>query len=460
MAGPTATLSERAPPRPPPVPRRWPIGWIVAASLFGGATSALVLVLGVFAGAAEHVITGTALLGFAAGWALLAWLSDRRSDEPQPWAGVPATVLALSGMSLLLAAPGEDAMAALGWVWPPVLLGLAVWIGFQARRSLLSRTRDWLVYPVCAVTALTALAGGLETVREAVGTGVPAPAGRLYDVGGHRLYLECSGSGSPTVVLAAGLGEHTAGWAWIAPAVARDTRVCAYDRAGTGRSESAGRPQDGVRAADDLHALLAAGNVPRPYVLVGHSVGGTYDLVFAARFPDEVAGMVLLDSPGPRQFSLPGYPAAHDVGRRIVAVLPSLARLGLGRLVFGRGSAGLPPDACAEERALASGARDLRGRRDEWSQLPATFRQARNLTDLGSKPLLVITAGRGQQRGWSAAQDELAALSTNSLHRIADGATPTALLEDRTYAERFARGIRAVVHAARTGGPLWLRHRG
>ena len=119
------------------------------------------------------------------------------------------------------------------------------------------------------------------------------------DVGGHRLHLSCTGSGTPTVVLEPGGGDMSSNLGRIAPAVARDTRVCVYDRAGRGWSEPADASQDGLQIAADLHTLLQRGQVPGPYVLAGHSFGGLYVLTFAARYPDEVAGMVLIDSTAP-----------------------------------------------------------------------------------------------------------------------------------------------------------------
>ncbi|MFL6295900.1 MAG: alpha/beta fold hydrolase, partial [Actinomycetes bacterium] len=98
--------------------------------------------------------------------------------------------------------------------------------------------------------------------------------GQLIDVGGHRLHLSCTGSGTPTVVLEPGRGELSSNLGWIAPAVAQNTRVCVYDRAGRGWSEPASTAQDGAQIATDLHTLLGRGHVPGPYVLAGHSFGG------------------------------------------------------------------------------------------------------------------------------------------------------------------------------------------
>jgi pimeloyl-ACP methyl ester carboxylesterase len=380
-------------------------------------------------------------------------MSTRWTSQPQRWGLVPAAVLAVIGVALLLFAPGASVMTALGWVWPPILLVLAVWMLRQARRHLVSWTRPWLIYPVCVLTALVAVAGAVETVRGATAS-TPSAAGQTYDVGGHRLYLECTGTGSPTVLLANGYGEHTPSWAWIAPQVARDTRVCAYDRAGTGRSEPAAGPQDGVAVAADLHALLAKANVPGPYVLVGHSTGGSYNLVYAARYPSEVAGMVLLDSSSPQQFSLPTYPGVYDTFRRATALFPSLSRLGLARPAFGGGYTSLPAAARDQERVLAVSTDELRAERDEWSQLPTVFRQAQALTDFTDRPLVVVTAGKGQDPGWSAAQDNLATLSTNSAHRTIAGATHEALLDDETFAAASTQGVADVVAAVRDGAPV------
>lgn len=405
MARPTTTLGASSTQPDAPTSRRGRIGWIVAASLVVGAAAALVLIALVFAGAREHVITGMALLGFALGWGLLALLS-RRTDQPQRWALVPAAFFAVSGIALLLFAPGDEVITVLGWVWAPALFILAVWMLIRAHRHLVTWTRAWLIYPVCAVTALVAVAGAVETLRGSSAPGVP-PGSQTYDVGGHRLYLQCTGSGSPTAVLANGAGEHTGSWAWIAPAVALGTRVCTYDRAGQGWSETPGSPQDGVQLATDLHALLAAAHVPGPYVLAGHSVGGTYSLVFTARYPTEVAGLVLLDSSSPQQFGLPDYPGLYDTYRRASALFPSLARLGLGRLAFGNGFAGLPPAARAQEQAFAASPRE-----------------------------------------------QLTGLSANSQHRTLPGATHEALLDDQHIAAQSTQGIRAVVQAARADTPL------
>jgi pimeloyl-ACP methyl ester carboxylesterase len=125
---------------------------------------------------------------------------------------------------------------------------------------------------------------------------VPGPPGRFVDIGGRRLHLNCAGNGGPTVVLEAGLGDSSLVWSLVQPKIATSNRVCSYDRSGTAWSNDAG-PQHGLSgAADDLDRLLKALGELGPYLLVGHSWGGWLVTVYARRHPENVAGIVLVDS--------------------------------------------------------------------------------------------------------------------------------------------------------------------
>src|SRR3954463_12543126 len=128
--------------------------------MLAGLVAAVALVLGPFAGGREAVITGAILLGFAVGWTLLAALSVRFPDHPQRWAAVPAAVMAFTAAALIVLAPGPGALTALGWVWPPLLLALVVWMFVHARRALSGRARRWLLYPVFGALTLAAVGGG------------------------------------------------------------------------------------------------------------------------------------------------------------------------------------------------------------------------------------------------------------------------------------------------------------
>src|SRR6202162_207717 len=148
--------------------RKGHVGLIVAGSMITGFVVALVLVIGPFGGAQEHVIMGTALLGWALGWALLAVLSIRWSDQPQPWAVVPAAVMALAGAGLLIFRPDANAMNVLGWIWPLALIALAVWMTVQARRSLRSLARRLMLYPLFVALVIAGVGGSYETIQEEV----------------------------------------------------------------------------------------------------------------------------------------------------------------------------------------------------------------------------------------------------------------------------------------------------
>jgi pimeloyl-ACP methyl ester carboxylesterase len=176
-------------------------------------------------------------------------------------------------------------------------------------------------------------------------------------------------------------------------------------------------------------------------VLAGHSFGGLYTLTFAARYPDEVAGMVLVDSTAPAaavkpKATPPGDGSAYDLTGRVSALLSTSARLGLGRLV------GQPT------------ANALRSTIDEYIQGNSSVQQAASLRDFADKPLIVLTAGVGSDAGWSAKQDALATLSTNSAHRVIDGATHPSLISDEEDAVATTQAIHDVVASLQGTGPL------
>ena len=444
------------PSRPDPPPRGH-IGWIVAGSLATGLVASLLLVAAPFIPAEENDVTGAVLCGFALGWAMLAVLSVRFTDQPQRWAAAPALFMGLGG--LLLVGFGSSVREVLNWVWPPAMLALAIWMIVRAHRQLRSPSRRWLLYPVIAMLALASIGGGYETLREAADARAYPMPGQLIDVGGHSLQLSCTGSGSPTVVLEPGGGEMSSNLGWIAPAVARDTRVCVYDRAGRGWSEPADTAQHGTQIATDLHRLLQRGNVPGPYVLAGHSFGGLYVLNFAARYPDEVAGMVLVDSTAPASAAKPGAASPYDGGSydvigRVSALVSASARLGLSRLYGQLEHGSLPPRSRDEARASNATASHVRSTIDEYVQANASTEQAASLGDFADKPLVVLTAGSGSDATHSAAQNDLATLSTNSVHRVIDGATHDSLISDEEDAAATTQAVLDVVSSVRSEGPL------
>jgi pimeloyl-ACP methyl ester carboxylesterase len=276
--------------------------------------------------------------------------------------------------------------------------------------------------------AFSAVGCSYDTMHTGSGRPAEKVAGdRLIDVGGHRLNVRCVGSGSPTVVLEPGLGESASAIARrIAPDVGRTTRVCVYDRAGHGRSDVA----PDADAARDLHVLLERAHVPAPYVMAGHSLGGMFVLSYADRYPSQVGGVVLLDSMHPRQ----SHTAASGMGP-VLAVVPTLARAGLARLLVD------PRDGepTAQARQFV---RDV-------EQMPAQLNRAAKLTSLGNRPLGVVTAGKDSQPGWAPHQNDLATLSSNSFHRTVAGSTHQSLIDDQKDAAASSRAIRDIVIAVR-----------
>ena len=161
------------------------------------------------------------------------------------------------------------------------------------------------------------------------------PPGKLVDLGTHRLHLLESGQGGPTVVLEAGLMSTLLSWSELHRALAASFRVVSYDRAGLGWSDSGPMPRTADRIVEELHTLLQRAAIPPPYVLVGHSFGGLTMPLFAARFPGEVAGMVLVDPVAPAEWN---PPSVHDlrqtrIGAKICRRAAVLARFGLIRFV-------------------------------------------------------------------------------------------------------------------------------
>ena len=125
--------------------------------------------------------------------------------------------------------------------------------------------------------------------------GCASTEGTRVRVEGRKAHLLCEGTGHPTVVLEAGLGDTLDTWSWVQPEVARFTRVCAYDRPGLGASAPVDGPRTSDRIVEELRILLDSAPVARPYVLVGHSFGSLNVRLFASRYPERVAGLVLVD---------------------------------------------------------------------------------------------------------------------------------------------------------------------
>ena len=432
-----------------------PIGRVIATSMATAAVAVAALTFAVLPDTSEATIVGGALAAFAAGWAMLAVLSTRLTTRPQRWAHVPAAVMATSGAALVVFNPGEPTMTRLAWVWAPAFMVLAAWTHRRIHQNIPGRRR-LLIYPVTFAMFLAGLGGLDQAIATAPEVAAGRVPGRLVDIGGYRLHLSCSGTGAPTVVLLNGLGETSPQWARVKPAVARTTRVCAYDRAGQGWSDDSPHRSDAANAVSDLHRLLSAAGETGPYVLAGHSTGGVHALAYIARYPREVTGIVLLDSASPYQVDLiKPFHGEYRLMRRVLAVAPTLFRLGIGHITRAAETPALPGAAGEQASIFANSPRGMRNKRAEQAALPDTFRQAQALTTLGSRPLIVLTAKDNVDhiQGWGTAQDQLAAMSTNVRHTVAN-LGHVAFLNDPSGAGLSTGAINDVVTAIRSHAAL------
>jgi pimeloyl-ACP methyl ester carboxylesterase len=327
-----------------------------------------------------------------------------------------------------------------------------------------SRLRVWIlriaIGLAIALAVLAAAGATYQAIASASDRRTYLAPGQLVDVGGHHLHLHCTGAaqeGSPTVILEAGGAMMSAHWAWVQTALAGTTHVCAYDRAGAGWSEAGPAPRDAQQIATELHTLLAQAGISGPYVLAGHSIGGLYVRAFAGRYPDEVAGLVLVDASHPDQMTRsPETRAEQESFMRLFKWFPLLARLGVLRIsgIAATTATELPAQQRAAAATFFAAAGQHTATLAELAAWDSTASQARTAGSLGNKPLFILTAGAGSAPGWGALQEDLIALSSNSYQLVAEGATHQGLLKNQQDAQITSAAILEVMEAVRTGQSL------
>jgi pimeloyl-ACP methyl ester carboxylesterase len=280
----------------------------------------------------------------------------------------------------------------------------------------------WVRRISCIFLALIVLALLVGFTYEQVGRArdasqLPPRVGEAVDIGGRTLNLYCSGQGTPTVILESGGNSPGYEWLVLQSKMASFTRACWYDRAGVGWSDPPLSPRTSTSIAGDLHEALHRAGVLPPYVMAGGSVGGEYVHIYTARYPSDVAGLVLIDSATPDMrepdFALAPINRMSGSTRHLICMaLPAMARFGIIRLQASSERRPPPPDFTPEQasvlakleaqpKAFTTDAEQACAATDEGRIVPREgggnpeiSNAARNAGSLGDRPLVVLTAGR------------------------------------------------------------------
>lgn len=287
-----------------------------------------------------------------------------------------------------------------------------------------------LAYVICAIAGTAGLGAFYQAISERRDRRKFPPNGRLIDVGGHALHINVTGEGSPTVVLDSGLSHNSLVWSLVQPKIARFTQVCSYDRAGYGWSDVGSRPRTSRQLARELYALLQAADLAGPYLLVGHSFGGLNVRLFTDMYPDDVAGLVLVDAAHEEQRGRMPRPS------RRIQLMQNLqwqwfrlnalwARLGILRLK--NQPFGIIKELPSEVRAAAT-ALGYRSSAYDWGWgeahfVPESEKQVRATNSLGKLPVTVLSAHIEDElldECWQDLQAELAQFSSCTTHIISD----------------------------------------
>lgn len=291
--------------------------------------------------------------------------------------------------------------------------------------------------------------------------------GKLVDIGGYKLDINCTGQGSPTVVLESGFAMLSLSWSEVQSGVAKFSRVCSYDRAGYGWSDSSPFPQSSAQIAKELHQLLQNAGEKPPYVLVGHSFGGLAVRVFNGEYPNEVAGIVLVDSGHPDLLKrMP--PAIRKESDDAQISRERMARFATARFWLGItrfedrkliDSPGVPYDWRLTVY-LEDQPKYIHAIADEGAHLELSHEQAGASPTFGDKPLIVLTAAKGilglpaNDKDWAALQDiwinqlqvQLANLSTHGKRIMVSDSGHLIPLERPDAIVSAVREVRATVN--------------
>lgn len=338
------------------------------------------------------------------------------------------------------------------------------------RRGCLFYVRRVLLGFVIVLVVLALIGVTYQTVATEQDKRNFSPRGEFYTVNGHQMHIVCTGEtveGSPTVILQAGATAESLWWYWVQNQLAAHTQVCAYDRPGLGWSEPTSESRDALTLSAELHTLLEQAGISAPYVMAGHSYGAILTRIYAAQYPDEVAGIVLVDSqtiPAPfaNQSEYDAWKAPNNL---IQGLLWGLSRTGVARLITAGQFQpwGYPADIAPELAALQSHNQTFDTDYAErvvgmWSLTQASA-DAVNLGDMpmavlwASNPAAIFASDEARE-AYHATQEGFAAYSTNSVIRYVEGADHGSILGNEQYAQQVSDAVLDVIESAQTGEPL------
>jgi pimeloyl-ACP methyl ester carboxylesterase len=336
----------------------------------------------------------------------------------------------------------------------------------------------WLLRASAAITGAALIAAGLGAAYELVAqkravANFPPP-GKMVDIGGRRMQLECIGTGSPTVVFEAGLSMDGAlTWALVHESVAGFTRACTYSRAGLMWSDRSSRRHSAMHAAEDLNATLSNAGEKGPFVMVGHSLGGPYGMTYTKYFGEQVAGLVLVDATHPDQVRRM-KPVMTEPEPKLLQLAAPLAWTGLLRPL----SPSLVPHVPGRHRRDTEAIRayaphSLSALMAENDEFDATLAEAGTFRQLGCRPLQVLTAmkpysadelavmritpqqGEQVQAIWRALQEEMASWSFWSEHQLLDRVGHDIQFSDPQVVVEAVRSVVAAVRSNRCDPFFW-----
>ena len=316
--------------------------------------------------------------------------------------------------------------------------------------SIIGRGLKWFVILLVALVLLGVV---YQAVAAELDKRNYPPPGQLYTVNGHQMHLVCKGQGSPTVILQAGGVADSLWWYWVQNQVAEGHRVCAYDRPGMGWSEPAAGSRDALTIAEELHTLLQEADVPGPYIMAGHSHGATLTRIYAKQYPDDIAGIVLVDS----SVLIPDHFADQAEFEKWKAqwsglkpLVDIMTRIGLSRLLApGTFQAyGYPADVAAELGALQSRNQVFDTDFAEFVTANDKLTEAASAAyDLGDLPMTVLWARDSLDafdsriEGFAAGREKIANASSNSTVQVIDGATHGSILGNEGHAQQVSDAI-------------------